>query len=422
MFTPLHRELGQASGDLSWDMLEKAIELEISETADLDFKQTLPFVNAQWQDEFAKDIAAQANGGGGLLIFGLAETRGRGTAREIVPVDMSEQDRLEMQRVAFSKVHPPVVGLKFHSIIDPVGLGTVVAVSIPGSVDAPHLVLRNHYFGAPVRNDASTIWMNERQIEAAYESRFAGREFRTKKLNELYADTVEDLDLRNNVWVVAVARPIMPMTRVLRIVAGEAQEVAGLGSRTARVLRETGYGLLDNLVDLVPRPGLRRWTWSYPSTNALQSGRKQARMEVHFDGSLTAALQVGGLERGWEDALHHVGATRIEAFLGDFASMMRATATKFGIQADYALRTGLAWEQPNIVYVRPQDPQMPGSFLAADLGMRRFRPVESELFLSGSFAALADSLLEHGLDVINQAGIRYPHILRTGQAVNKAIR
>lgn len=419
MFTPLHREVGDVPGPLTWDMLEKAVELEVSETDDLDYKQTLPPNHPQWQDEFAKDVAAQANSGGGLLIFGIAEKRGHGTAREITPVEMSEQDRLNMQRVAFSKVHPPVVGLEFHVITDGTAGKAVVALLVPDSVDAPHLVLKNDLFGAPVRNDARTAWMNERLIESTYRRRFADRERRDREVAELYRDKVEDLDLGGSVWAVAAARPIVPTGHRQRIVSGQAQQVAELGGRIAMNLREQGFGLLNNFHDN-PRPGLRRWTWTYPSIS--QPGRKQARMEVHFDGSVTAALKVGGMERGWEDAPHHVGSTRIEAFLSDVGSMVRAAATKFGLQANYSLRSGLEWEAPNLVYVRPPDPQIQGLFLDSDYGMSRFRPVESELDLSGADSGLAESLLEHGLDVLNQAGIRYLHIMRTGQRVAEAIR
>lgn len=47
--------------------------------------------------------------------------------------------------------------------------------AVPSSSRCPpastaHLIFRNDYFAAPVRNDADTVWMKERQIETMYRS------------------------------------------------------------------------------------------------------------------------------------------------------------------------------------------------------------------------------------------------------------
>lgn len=34
-----------------------------------------------------------------------------------------------------------------------------IAVIVPASVDGPHLIYRGEHFGAPVRNNADTVWM-----------------------------------------------------------------------------------------------------------------------------------------------------------------------------------------------------------------------------------------------------------------------
>ena len=63
------------------------------------------------------------------------------------------------------------------------------AVIVPASVDGPHLIYRNDYFGAPVRNDSDTVWMKERQIEAMYRARFDERRHASEALDNLYAET-----------------------------------------------------------------------------------------------------------------------------------------------------------------------------------------------------------------------------------------
>jgi hypothetical protein len=43
-----------------------------------------------------------------------------------------------------------------------------MVVVVPASTEGPHLIYRDDLFGAPIRNDADTEWMKERQIDAMY--------------------------------------------------------------------------------------------------------------------------------------------------------------------------------------------------------------------------------------------------------------
>lgn len=179
-FTPLHRELGLEASDLTSDLLAAAVEQRVCEQDDLDWKQSLPVKDRH--DEFAKDVAAMANSGGGLLVFGVKEQKdGTSAAGLLVHIgkwDDAEQRRL--RQVAYSSIQPPVHGLRFHDI-DSDGVRTVV-LEIPASADAPHLVWSNQRFIAPLRYGAQTEFMNERQIEAAYALR---RQARTELLGRL---------------------------------------------------------------------------------------------------------------------------------------------------------------------------------------------------------------------------------------------
>ncbi|MDA4827485.1 helix-turn-helix domain-containing protein [Kocuria rhizophila] len=87
MFTPIHRALGLKPGDITWDLIECAVEQKVEEAVDLDWKQCdyLDSRNPQWQDEVAKDIAAMANSGGGWIVLGVAEDRAISAAAEITP-------------------------------------------------------------------------------------------------------------------------------------------------------------------------------------------------------------------------------------------------------------------------------------------------------------------------------------------------
>jgi hypothetical protein len=62
-----------------------------------------------------------------------------------------------------------------------------IAVEVPASIGGPHLIYRNDYFGAPIRNDSDTVWMKERQIEAMYRARFEERRHASEALDALFS-------------------------------------------------------------------------------------------------------------------------------------------------------------------------------------------------------------------------------------------
>src|SRR3546814_6037150 len=112
-----------------------------------------------------------ANSGGGMFVDGGKENQKVATGRADTG-EFSEGHERAYRSVAVTAIVPPVFGIEIHRL----GINTrAVAVSVPASVDGPHLIYKNDYFGAPIRNDADTAWMKERQIEAMYRARFNER-------------------------------------------------------------------------------------------------------------------------------------------------------------------------------------------------------------------------------------------------------
>ncbi len=174
-FTALHRVLGSLPGPITSAMLQEAVDQSASEQADLDWKRQLPSqpLPEEWRTEFAKDVAAMANAGGGLLVYGVDSSDGK--ASKLINVGMVDE-RLEdaLRKIAVSGITPPVFNLEMHRVGDE-GCNALV-VEVPASSDVPHLIYRRNdadfHFAAPVRNGPFTAYMNERQIEQMYRARF----------------------------------------------------------------------------------------------------------------------------------------------------------------------------------------------------------------------------------------------------------
>ena len=176
MFTPIHRALGLEPGNISIDLLAKAVEHSVEETGDLDWKRVAyDSRRPGWDEEAAKDIAAMANSGGGWIVFGIEEDGDKNAASKIVPISWSATDQQRILRAAYAKIGPPVVGLDFHEVpCGSEGGGSVVMMRVPDSADAPHFARKgDNAFVAPRRNGPHTVYMSDREIERGFRERFS---------------------------------------------------------------------------------------------------------------------------------------------------------------------------------------------------------------------------------------------------------
>ena len=153
-----------------------------------------------------------ANSGGGIIVFGVRESQKAAVER----VDVGELDEAyerSLRSAAITAISPPVFGLNVHRL-GAVGNQAVV-VEVPASIDGPHLIYKNDYFAAPVRNDSDTVWMKERQIEAMYRARFDERRHATEALDSLYGEAATGRDSDKRAWLIAVAHPRRALGAVL---------------------------------------------------------------------------------------------------------------------------------------------------------------------------------------------------------------
>lgn len=291
-FTALHRALGHQPGPLTNEMLEDAVARGVAEADDLDWKDRAPAHRDLAQSDTVKDIAAMANSGGGLIVFGVEEIEKRATRRRDVG-ELGENYVRTLCRVAVSGIQPPVFNLDVRQLGE--SSARALAVIVPASTDVPHLIYRNEYFGATIRNNADTEWMKERQLESMYRARLEQRRNSTDALDHLYREIADGQTHPAPACFIAVARPRIPRSGQ-RIDRAQAQlilsEAEPMGLSFAR---NDPYGVhpFEHVDRYNPRIGFRRWI----ASNIATSDRVRcfaSQIAVHNDGSVTVAATVGG--------------------------------------------------------------------------------------------------------------------------------
>lgn len=400
-FTALHRALGTSPAPLTNEMLDAAVTGGVVETNDLDWKSELPPAKGLPQTDFPKDVAAMANSGGGVIVYGVLESQRAATER----IDVGEFDEAyerSLRSAAITAISPPVFGLNVHCLGDE-GKRAVV-VEVPASIDGPHLVYRNDYFGAPVRNDSDTVWMRERQIEAMYRARFDERRHATEALDHLFADAVGGRDTDTRAWLIAVAHPRVPRFRD-RLTRDEARDV--LSTTEGLALAYAGRGgvhPLESVDRSNPRPGLRRWVAVNTATGE-RSTWKEAWLSIHHDGSAALVAAVGG-HRMTSDGYFEgsqVQSAAIECGIADFMALIRATA-KATDNDEYDVRVGIEWDGKQPLTILTTD-NSGFTYDGVSTPLHHYTPVETTV--NAAEPSLDYFWRVHDLaeDCVNQGGI-----------------
>lgn len=292
----IHAELGFTPAELTFDMIVNAVEQRMAETEDLDWKQALPVADVDRKlKEFAKDVAAMANTGGGLIVYGVREELQ--CAAEITPVSLAERERERMRALVARHVRPLIGGIEILPLREGDEETGVLAVSVPASPDAPHVVGERNEMGIPFRHGPHTEWMSEHQLERAYQDRFARRAGEAEALAGLIEDMKPQLDTGKGAWLVVAARLLSPLPalagrpdpghvdEVLTDALKVSNDVYPQSAERVAVLREIGRSAVLN-----PRPGLRRWVARSNTHTSPGMHSDFIHIELHHDGSSVLAI------------------------------------------------------------------------------------------------------------------------------------
>jgi hypothetical protein len=412
-FTGLHRAAGAGPGPVTDELLDTAVAAKAAETDDLDWKSKLPAAQGLPQAEFPKDVAAMANRGGGVIVYGVEEDQKAATNRVDVG-ELSEAHERALRSAAITAISPPVFGLAVHRL-DGGGKHAVV-VEVPASVDGPHLIYRGEYFGAPVRNDADTVWMKERQIEAMYRARFDERRHAVEALDALFTEAVAGRDTRKRAWLIAVAHPRIPRLgdRLSREQAGGILSKAG--DLALFYASRAGIHPLESVDWLTPRPGLRRWIAVNTATDE-RSRWKESWASIHHDGSVTLTAAVGAHRQktAWSECLEgwEIKSSAVECGVADLLALVRVTADVTD-NDEYDVRVGVVWsgDEPMKILTQHMVDYPDEAFWTP---VHQYTPVETTVDAREPDLDYYWDVHDLAEDCVNQGGVAHVQLIRPPQ-------
>lgn len=401
LFTALHRLLGRGPGPIDDELIEAAVAAALLETDDLDWKAELPPQKGLPQTDFPKDVAAMANRGGGVIVYGVNETEKRATSRvDVGPV--TEGYERTLRAAAWNSITPPVYGLGVFTVGEEGR--RALAVVIPESVDGPHLIYKGEYFGAPIRNDADTAWMKEREIESMYRARFDERRQSNEALNSLYEEARVNWVPGDRAWLVAVAHPRLPLTPPTRPTRSDARSLLLDAVRPAMELAVNhDTHPLFNVERNALRPGLRRWVAVNTSTG--RSSWRAAWIAVHHDGSVSLASAVGGhrMASGDELNLNEIDSVAIECAIADLLGIVRATSEMGGV-SEYEVRVGIETNVSSPMNIVTLDNQ---GFAYRDQSVPflSYTPISATIVADADWKDFRGQAYALAQDCVNQGGV-----------------
>lgn len=421
MFTPIHRALGLEPGNLTLELIEKAIEAGLEETADFDMKRVVPDLKAdKSKQEVAKDIAAMANSGGGWIIYGVGEGA-TGIAGSIHPCEWEAKEEQQMLTIAYTKIDPPVIGLDFNKIScgENPDEKYLVLMHIPDSADAPHFArAEKNNFSAPRRNGPHTNPMTYRDIERGFRERFQRGAGQEKTLQDYFEQATETLNPEEGVFLAIAAVPVTTKISAGSVDRGTAIQhtnpwaysyfmTSFLGNYPKDPKVSTNGLFMWGGGDIVK--GMRRWVLR----NSAHATAKYTK-HLHDDGTLTGGYclrKVRGMQSTSEQHLageiNHCNSIDVEKALIDFFSLLREHAKERRVSGGFRIRVGLVGDSNSPILVRTFEGLI--NILMDEKysePIKRFQPVSTFIDPLAPIEDVLPPLRTLALDIVNQGGIQ----------------
>ena len=177
---------------------------QVAEAADLEFKGSLYARSDAGKAELAKDVAAIANSGGGVIFLGISDHDDRAATATGVALSGEAQ---RIYQIVASNVHP-LPTFDVREVEDPQKSGHgFLMITVAPSLHSPHAVSYNDGYKFPRRNGPHTIFLSEAEIAAAYRNRFAGIQEHFEALERYERDLVDKLETSGQTFAVINLNP-----------------------------------------------------------------------------------------------------------------------------------------------------------------------------------------------------------------------
>ena len=414
MFTPIHRALGLEPGNLTLEIIKKAVEEGLEETADFDMKRVVPNLKEdKSKQEIAKDIAAMANSGGGWIIYGVGEGASD-IAGSIHPCEWTATEEQQMLNIAYTKIDPPVVGLEFNKISCGENSDKkLVLMHIPDSVDAPHFArAEKNNFSAPRRNGPHTKPMTYRDIERGFRERFQRGVEQEKTIQGYFEQAADALNPEQGVFLAIAAVPVTPKISATPVSEETVYQYANqmLNPDFLHNFERTMYE-----IGFPPNPevkkGYRRWLIR---TNV--NSKVQYRKYFCDNGSMLASYQLGYIRRcdelfHDESKKNHCLSKHIEFVIADFMSLLRSYSQGHKVYGTYRIRAGLVGSSDAPITIRTMSNFNEVLEESYSEPIKRFQPVSTFIDPLAPIEDILPPLRTLALDIVNQGGIQNLQII-----------
>jgi hypothetical protein len=274
------------------------VDAGAQEAFDLDFKLTAYGRGDSDRRALAGDVAAMANTAGGIIVIGIDEDeQARATAAPGVEVTETEIRRV-LQAVG-ALVSPLPVFDVVTVLDEPLApaepaadsaeatgerapMQGFILIAIPRSSNAPHAVLVNEALRYPKRNGATTRYLSEPEVAAAYRERLGGATRQIERVAQVEGEALARLDREEEPWLLVTLVPDLPGDMTITTAILEDFQRAVIGTQTAIV----SVGVSFRRANV----GRRRLLADGTMDNSPLA--KFASLELHTDGAGAFGMQL----------------------------------------------------------------------------------------------------------------------------------
>ncbi len=285
----LIRVLGVALDGLEEATLDGLVANAVVEHQRLEYKSQLPGGAPDDRREFARDVAAMANGGGGVIVLGIQDDA-NDAATQITPVHLGgEVTRLS--HICNSLIEP-YLRIDLHEVEITGSPDGVIIVEVPSSSRLPFAVVEGGRLGYYRRTGRNRHPLSEAEVAQMYQTRGTRLARSGSKLDSIVAAVPVRLGTQPPPAIYVAIAPLEPYERLFRPDRETLAEIRDLNTSPVFGMNGVGDVLFTDL-----RPGFKRIDLAHGYQEEVL--RRYGWMEFHDDGAFIGiSLGDEDLQRG----------------------------------------------------------------------------------------------------------------------------